>query len=105
MLKPQTNTVIQQIFLAPLNLKTNTYRIFTGIYFYLFMYFGNTMLTLVLKNALFGFSLEKHIAFGENMFQLLSESQENIVSKILFTNLSKQKTFQNSTQGNDKTKK
>ena len=46
------------------------------------------MLTLVLKNALFGFSLEKHIAFGENMFQLLSESQENIVSKSLFINLS-----------------
>ena len=52
------------------------------------MYFGNTMLTLVLKNALFRFSLKKHISFAENMFQLLSESQENVVSKSLFTNLS-----------------
>ena len=88
MLKLQTNTAIQKIFLAPLNLKTNTYKVFTGTYFYLFMYFGNTMLTLVLKNALFGFSLKKHISFAENMFQLLLESQENVVSKSLFTNLS-----------------
>ena len=46
------------------------------------------MLTLVLRNAMFGFSSKKDIAFRENMFQLHSESQENIVSKNLFTNLS-----------------
>ena len=61
MLKFQTNTAIQQIFWARLNLKTHTYKIFTGTYFYLFMYFGNTMLTLLLKNALFGFSFKKNI--------------------------------------------
>ena len=61
MLKFQTNTAIQPIFWARLNLKTHTYKIFAGTYFYLFMYFGNTMLTLLLKNALFGFSLKKNI--------------------------------------------
>ena len=74
MLKLQTNTAIQQIFWAPLNLKTQTCKIFTGTYFYLFMHFGNTMLTLVLRNAMFGFSSKKDIAFPENMFQLHSES-------------------------------
>ena len=88
MLKFHTNIAIQQILWAQLNLKTHTYKIFTSTYFHLFMYFGNTILMLVLKNELFGFSLKKHISFAENMFQLLSESQENIVSKSLFTNLS-----------------
>ena len=63
MLKFQTNIAIQPIFWARLNLKTYTYKIFTGTYFYLFMYFGNTMLTLLLKNALCGFSLKKTYFF------------------------------------------